>query len=96
MEYSAAAAYLEGLTDYEISPAAAYNAANFDLRRVEILLREMGQPHRGRKTVHIAGTKGKGSTAAMISSILTSAGYRTGLFTSPHLYTWQELSLIHI
>ena len=90
MEYSAAAAYLEGLTDYEISPAAAYNAANFDLRRVEILLREMGQPHRGRKTVHIAGTKGKGSTAAMISSILVSAGYRTGLFTSPHLYTWQE------
>ena len=90
MKYPDAAAYLAGLTDYEISPAAAYNAANFDLRRVEILLREMGQPHRGRKTVHIAGTKGKGSTAAMISSILVSAGYRTGLFTSPHLYTWQE------
>ena len=90
MEYSAAAAYLAGLTDYEISPATAYNAANFDLRRVEAMLQELDRPHGGRKTVHIAGTKGKGSTAAMISSILVSAGHCTGLFTSPHLYTWQE------
>ncbi|MDD5648696.1 MAG: bifunctional folylpolyglutamate synthase/dihydrofolate synthase [Dehalococcoidia bacterium] len=90
MDYVTAAAYLAGLTDYEVSPATAYNAANFDLRRVEMLLRRLGLPQRGRKTVHIAGTKGKGSTAAMLSSILTSAGYRTGLFTSPHLYTWQE------
>jgi len=90
MNYSAAAAYLAGLTDYEISPATAYNAANFDLRRVETLLQELGRPQKGRKTVHIAGTKGKGSTAAMISSILVSAGHCTGLFTSPHLYTWQE------
>ncbi|MFA5400226.1 MAG: folylpolyglutamate synthase/dihydrofolate synthase family protein [Dehalococcoidia bacterium] len=90
MDYNAAAAYLAGLTDYEVSPATAYNAANFDLRRVELLLRKLGLPQKGRKTVHIAGTKGKGSTAAMLSSILTSAGYRTGLFTSPHLYTWQE------
>ena len=90
MDYYTAAAYLAGLTDYEISPATAYNAANFDLRRVEALLRELGWPQRGRKTVHIAGTKGKGSTAAMISSILVSAGNCTGLFTSPHLYTWQE------
>ncbi|MEI6185841.1 MAG: bifunctional folylpolyglutamate synthase/dihydrofolate synthase, partial [Dehalococcoidia bacterium] len=64
MEYSAAAAYLAGLTDYEISPATAYNAANFDLRRVEAMLQELDRPHGGRKTVHIAGTKGKGSTAA--------------------------------
>ena len=90
MEYPAAEAYLASLTDYEISPASAYNAANFDLRRVEALLQKMGRPHKGRKTVHIAGTKGKGSTAAMISSILVSAGHCTGLFTSPHLYTWQE------
>ena len=90
MDYSAAAAYLAGLTDYEISPATAYNAANFDLRRVETLLQELGRPHTGRKTVHIAGTKGKGSTAAMMASILVSAGHRTGVFTSPHLYSWQE------
>jgi dihydrofolate synthase/folylpolyglutamate synthase len=90
MDYAAAVSYLAGLTDYEVSPATAYDAANFDLRRVEMLLGRLGRPQRGRRTVHIAGTKGKGSTAAMLSSILVSAGYRTGLFTSPHLYSWQE------
>jgi len=90
MDYAAAVSYLAGLTDYEVSPATAYNAANFDLRRVETLLKRLGRPQRGRRTIHIAGTKGKGSTAAMLSSILVSAGYRTGLFTSPHLYSWQE------
>ena len=90
MDYAAAVSYLAGLTDYEVSPAAAYNAANFDLRRVEMLLGRMGRPQHGRRTAHIAGTKGKGSTAAMVCSILTTAGYRTGLFTSPHLYSWQE------
>jgi len=90
MEYSDAVAYLESLTNYELSPASAYSATNFDLRRVEALLQRIGHPHRCRETVHIAGTKGKGSTAAMISSILVSSGHCTGLFTSPHLYTWQE------
>ena len=90
MNYSAAVEYLESLTNYEVSPASAYSAVNFDLRRVETLLQEIGRPHLGRETVHIAGTKGKGSTASMISSILVSSGNCTGLFTSPHLYTWQE------
>jgi dihydrofolate synthase/folylpolyglutamate synthase len=57
---------------------------------MELLLTELGNPQAGRKTIHIAGTKGKGSTAAMIASILRTAGHRTGLFTSPHLYSWQE------
>jgi len=90
MDYTVAVSFLAGLTDYEVSPATAYNAVNYDLRRVEMLLRRLGQPQMGRMTVHIAGTKGKGSTAALVSSILISAGYRTGLFTSPHLYSWQE------
>ncbi len=90
LDYTQTTAYLEGLTNYEISPAARYDAANFDLRRMELLLAELGNPHAGRKTVHIAGTKGKGSTAAMVAAILKSAGYCTGLFTSPHLYSWQE------
>ena len=42
------------------------------------------------RAVHIAGTKGKGSTAAMIESVLRAAGYRTGLYTSPHLHTFRE------
>ncbi len=90
MDYSEAERYLQGLTDYEKSTSILYNPANYDLRRMHLLLSALGDPHVGRNTVHIAGTKGKGSTAAMISSILTAAGYRTGRFTSPHLFSWQE------
>ena len=90
MQYNQAINYLESLTDYEKSSAVAYTAANYDLRRVEILLSALANPHRGRRTIHIAGTKGKGSTSAMIASTLSCAGYCSGLFTSPHLYAWQE------
>ncbi|MBN1375798.1 MAG: bifunctional folylpolyglutamate synthase/dihydrofolate synthase [Dehalococcoidia bacterium] len=90
MDYSEAEKYLQSLTDYEKSPGVLYSAANYDLRRMELLLKALGNPHRGRRTIHIAGTKGKGSTAAMISSVLVSAGYGTGRFTSPHLFSWQE------
>ena len=90
MNYQQAEEFLLSLTDYEKSPGVAYNSANYDLRRMELLLEALGNPHLGRKTVHIAGTKGKGSTAAMISSVLAAAGYRTGLFTSPHLHNWRE------
>lgn len=54
------------------------------------LLALLGDPHRDRPAVHIAGTKGKGSTAAMLERILRQAGYRTGLFTSPHLVSLRE------
>jgi dihydrofolate synthase/folylpolyglutamate synthase len=54
------------------------------------LLDRLGNPHQQLRSVHIAGTKGKGSTAAMTESILRAAGYRTGLFTSPHLHTFRE------
>ena len=63
---------------------------NWDLRRVEALLARLGNPHLKSKSVHIAGSKGKGSTAAMIASVLTKAGYTTGLFTSPHLHFYNE------
>ncbi len=90
MNYSRAEEFLQGLTDYEKSPSVAYGAANYDLRRVELLLELLGNPHKGMRAVHVAGTKGKGSTAAMIASVLQAAGYRTGLFTSPHLFSWRE------
>ena len=50
----------------------------------------LGDPQQSFRAVHIAGTKGKGSTAAMIESVLRAAGYRTGLYTSPHLHTFRE------
>lgn len=54
------------------------------------LLEELGNPHKGMKYIHVGGTNGKGSTCAMLSSILRCAGYRTGLYTSPHLNTINE------
>jgi dihydrofolate synthase/folylpolyglutamate synthase len=57
---------------------------------MEELLNYLGNPHQGIKSVHIAGTKGKGSTAAMIASVLSASGYKTGLYTSPHLHSPRE------
>ena len=90
MNYQAALEYILSFTDYERSPAALYSPANFDLRRMEELLERLGNPHLRARAVHVAGTKGKGSTAAMIASALGAAGYRTGLYTSPHLHTFRE------
>jgi len=90
MDYHQAQDYILGFTDYEKIPGIAYTAANYDLRRMEKLLAPLGNPHLGRKTIHIAGTKGKGSTAAMITQVLTTAGFKVGLFTSPHLHTIRE------
>jgi len=88
--YSDALAYLYSFTDFEKEPAHLYTAENFDLRRVEDLLERLGDPHRCFKSIHIAGTKGKGSTAAIIAAVLNAAGFRTALFTSPHLHTFCE------
>jgi dihydrofolate synthase/folylpolyglutamate synthase len=58
------------------------------------LLRELGDPHAGRITVHVAGSKGKGSVAAMVASTLTAAGVRSGLTTSPHLHRFVERVMV--
>ena len=57
-----------------------------------------GNPHRAYRTIHIAGTNGKGSTAHTLAAVLARAGYKTGLYTSPHIFDFREriLSLIHI
>ena len=60
------------------------------LGRTQELLEKMGNPEKKLKFVHIAGTNGKGSTAAMTASILNKAGYRTGLYTSPYIYRFHE------
>src|SRR5258708_411209 len=59
--------------------------AKLGLDRVERLLEELGNPHRGPRILHVAGTNGKGSVCAMLDAALRAAGVRTGLFTSPHL-----------
>jgi len=89
VDYQQALDYIFSYTDYEKVPMP-HDPAFYDLRRVNELLGRLGNPHLGARSVHIAGTNGKGSTAAMIASALTASGYTTGLYTSPHLHTWRE------
>ncbi len=86
-EYRQALDYILSFADYE---RMSRSAVVFDLGRMEALLDRLGRPHLAARSVHIAGTKGKGSTSAMIASVLTASGYRTGLYTSPHLHTMRE------
>ncbi|MFC1917830.1 bifunctional folylpolyglutamate synthase/dihydrofolate synthase [Chloroflexota bacterium] len=87
MNYPEALDYILKFADYERLPRSA---VVFDLRRVEQLLARLDNPHLVARSVHIAGTKGKGSTANMIASILTASGYRVGFYTSPHLLSFTE------
>jgi len=89
MNYRSALDYVLSFSDYERHPGAGY-AERWDLRRMEELLERLGTPHLRRQTVHIAGSKGKGSTAAMIAAGTEAAGFKTGLYTSPHLHTMRE------
>jgi len=89
MNYQQAEKYLFGYTDYEKAPMP-HDPAFYDPRRVEELLARLGDPHLGARSVHITGTNGKGSVAAMVATSLSHSGYTTGLYTSPHLHTWRE------
>jgi dihydrofolate synthase / folylpolyglutamate synthase len=62
----------------------------FGLQNISLLLAGVGNPHQRFPSVHVAGTNGKGSTSSMLGAILTAAGYRTGLYTSPHLMKFSE------
>ena len=77
--------FLLEFVDYEKVTKYKYDMRTFNLGRVEELMAAVGHPQRAFRSIHIAGTKGKGSTATMAQSILTAAGFRTGLYTSPHL-----------
>jgi dihydrofolate synthase / folylpolyglutamate synthase len=79
-----------GRINYERTAAIPYNQRQLKLDRMRQLLVRLGQPDAGLKIVHVAGTKGKGSTSAMIAAILSAAGYRTGVFSSPHLERIEE------
>jgi len=81
MNYQEALDYLKNLTTFGM---------NLGLDRIEKLMELLGDPQKELKVVHIGGTNGKGSTASMLSSILTESGYKTGLFTSPHIHSYRE------
>jgi dihydrofolate synthase / folylpolyglutamate synthase len=84
MNYDASVRYLLSLGRELAAPTQAA-AAKFDLENITILAERLGRPDRAYPSAHIAGTNGKGSTAAFLESILRHAGFRTGLNTSPHL-----------
>ncbi len=84
MNYENAVRYLLSLGRELAAPTQA-SAAKFDLQNITVLAERLGRPDRAYPVVHIAGTNGKGSTAAFLEAILRDAGFRTGLNTSPHL-----------
>ncbi len=86
----AAVNWLSGRINYERTLEIPYGEGQLKLDRMRELLGRLGRPDARMKIVHVAGTKGKGSTSAMIAGVLAAAGFRTGLFTSPHLERIEE------
>ena len=82
--------YLYSLVNFEHRRIDQYTVDNISLDRPRRLLALAGNPQKAFEAVHIAGTKGKGSVAAMCTAVLTAAGYRIGLYTSPHLYDFRD------
>lgn len=88
MTYEQTISYLfEKLPMFSRIGAAAYKK---DLTNTIALCEAIGNPHLQFKSIHIAGTNGKGSTSHMMAAILQKAGYKTGLYTSPHLHDFRE------
>ena len=81
MNYQETLAYLDSLGKFGI---------RLGMERIEGLLRELGNPERKIKTIHVTGTNGKGSCSHSLASILQEAGYKVGLYTSPHLVDFRE------
>src|SRR5574341_521750 len=90
LTYQEALDYLYSFVDYSHERTYTYSAQTFDLARMVKLLELLGNPQARYPALHIAGTKGKGSVAAMCASALRAAGYRAGVYTSPHLQDFCE------
>ena len=91
MDYADSLRYLYSFIDWERGIGYGVDSPpRFTLDRINALLRILGNPHQRFASVHVAGSKGKGSTAAVLESVLRAAGLRTGLYTQPHLHTFRE------
>ena len=89
-QYQHALDFLYSFIDYSLTKNFQFSADKFDLSRIEKFLEYFDQPQNKFPIIHIAGTKGKGSTGAIISSVLQAAGYKVGFYTSPHLQEFTE------
>ena len=88
--YESALKYLFAQTDYEQMLRVRYNRNTFSLDRMRKLLKALGNPHEKIRTVHVAGTKGKGSTCTMLAAMLRACGHKIGLYISPHICDVRE------
>ncbi len=89
MTYPAIKQYLNSLANYEKNTSYSYQKA-LKLQRLRNFLKILGDPQKSLRIIHVAGSKGKGSTCAMVAYILREAGFRVGLYTSPHLKDFRE------
>ncbi|RPH75151.1 MAG: bifunctional folylpolyglutamate synthase/dihydrofolate synthase, partial [Candidatus Rokuibacteriota bacterium] len=90
LTFAEALRYLDSFINYEQQPGVAYTRETFDLTEFERFLARLDHPHHRLKSVVVAGTKGKGSTAAMLAAIAQASGLKVGLYTSPHLCSIRE------
>ncbi|GAB4539298.1 MAG: folylpolyglutamate synthase/dihydrofolate synthase family protein [Anaerolineales bacterium] len=88
--YNQALDYLYSFVDYSLKHSSELAKADFNLNRMFALASALGNPQNEYPIIHVAGTKGKGSTSALCASALKAAGYKTGLYTSPHLLDYAE------
>jgi len=88
--YQQALDYIYSFIDYSMTRNLRYSAEKFNLDRMRKFLQKIGNPQTDYEAIHVAGTKGKGSTSAMLTSILTNGGYRTGFYSSPHMINFNE------
>lgn len=89
-EYQATLDYLFTFVDHSLTKLTPETKHDFNLERMRRFLTELGDPHTRYPVVHVTGTKGKGSTSALIANILRCSGMKVGLFTSPHLVDYTE------
>jgi dihydrofolate synthase/folylpolyglutamate synthase len=89
-DYQKTLDYLYSFVDYSLTKQLVYSPEKFNLDRMRELLDLMGNPQNSYKIIHVTGTKGKGSVSAFCTSILKEAGYKVGLYTSPHLIDYNE------
>jgi len=89
-QYNLALDYLYSFVDYSLKHSSELAKAEFNLDRMFALMEKLGNPHTKYPIIHVAGTKGKGSTSALCAAALQAAGYKVGLYTSPHLEDYCE------
>ncbi len=96
MTFSEAQEYIASFVNFELSPVPYPHRCVFKLERVRRLLALLGDPQNHLKIIHVAGSKGKGSVCALTAAVLQKAGYRVGLYTSPHLGHYRErIRVVH-